>query len=198
MRTGPRFRPGMDHSEEELEIEEEFNTRKQSSTASTSGRKPSVLKKDHFTVNGPPHKTTKRKPYQCNYCEEDIVNSENQHLALHILVHCKKVTDQVRAQVRESLPVTQASQQIPLPSSNASGRKRSGTNRQQATGGSQSILRFADAPLTAEQDRRFAVKLLRWVAMSGTSFLALDSPYFLDVVQELRPGCIPPCKPTAH
>jgi hypothetical protein len=47
--------------------------------------------------------------------------------------------------------------------------------------------------LAEEKKRQAAFKLLRWLCVAGVPFLAVDSPYFLDLMESICPRYLPGC-----
>jgi hypothetical protein len=168
---------------------------------SRAGRKTSVIKQQHFTKQPLPpgaSKASKRNPYKCKYCPAVINRSENAVLAKHLLDSCPSVSPEIQRDVQALVQEAQAGLPpgLPLPGTNrralkASGRATSSAVSQGSSGGQADMRAFAARQPSAAEVETMNTKLLRLLVMTGVSFHVVDSPYFLDFVQELRPMYIP-------
>ena len=156
------------------------------------GRKTKHIK-EHFTkVGAGPVGKSKRWCYKCKYCSNEFTNSQNSALVSHILHSCTEVPASIKSAVQ--LKEAQAGPDVPLPASSKGQIRASRAAQPNAQGSQQpqqSITAFRDRYLTQGETDECNIKLVRFLAATGASFRVVDSVYFLDFVQSLRPLYFP-------
>lgn len=133
--------------------------------------------------------TSGRQDRSCKFCKTVFPGLTADAAVKHILHECKPregepLPDQA---ARDAALATQAQSQeaaklADLPPLDTSGRKkRKGT-----------VADWVDTePVGAEMKKKFDTALFLFVVMAGISFAAVDSPYFLQFIELIRPNYTP-------
>jgi len=136
---------------------------------------------DHFELTD--RNKSNRYTANCNFCNIAFPDARLDNIKKHILAECKDVPSEVRSTVQDEIS-KEASAPTLLKTAVRKAAKRSAQS---------SLLDSFDTRAIGPQvqkDLDFSV--LRFVVMGGLPFTVVDSPWFLDLVNKLRPAYVPP------
>jgi hypothetical protein len=152
------------------------------------GGRPKTFIHEHFIQDGVYNEKAKRTGVSCRYCTFKTANSKVSVLVHHILDTCAAVPRNIKDDVHEraaALATKQAMASQDAPKVEGS----SGPKRKLEAQIERSATKLA---LDGKAEEALDLRAVRFIVLCGCSFNILDSPWFCDFTNALRPNYKPP------